>query len=94
MTQYLVYYQYRGSARFDSPLYRREERMRFASYREAAAWADAEHPHLPEYKTLGIYTEEDIVIPAYGCGMTASERARTSDRDTDMSIALGTCRFR
>ena len=90
-TLYIVTYQFRGSRYFDSPLYRRVERQRFFSYEAAAAWADAEHPDLPEYKTLGIHAEKPVVTGRDIIG--PSERARLSDRNSDACILAANRRF-
>lgn len=90
MTRHVVTYQYRGSRYFDSPIHTKVERMSFATCEEARAWADAEHPHLPDFKVRGIHTEEDIVAPAFG--MTGAERAKMSDRCTDACL-VSTRRF-
>ena len=88
MDWHVVTYQYRGAEYFDSPLYRSVGRMSFRTWREARAWADAEHPELPDFKVLGIHTEPQIVTTGCPSGVYPGswEARHHSDHNTDLSI--------
>lgn len=87
MDYWVVTYSYRGSKYFDSPLYRRVERMSFRTWRKARAWADAEHPELPDFKVLGLHTEPQIVTSGPAGVYPGSWEARhASDHCTDIAI--------
>ena len=87
MDYWIVTYSYRGSKYFDSPLYRSVRRRGFHTEREACAWADAEHPELPDFKVLGIHTEKEIITSGpSGVYPGSAEDRHHSDHCTDMAI--------
>lgn len=87
MEYWIVTYSYRGSKYFDSPLYRRVERISFPTYQAAWDWADNEHPALPDFKVLCIHNEPEIIDhgPA-GVYPGTWEARHHSDHCTDMAI--------
>lgn len=88
---WIVTYTYQGSRYFNSPLYNSRGRMSFRTSDEAYAWADAEHPEIPRFKAQSVHFEPEIVLK--NTGMTASERAHMSDRDSGACAVLGSRRF-
>ena len=87
MDYWVVTYSYRGSKYFDSPLYRRVERISFPTYQAAWDWADNEHPALPDFRVLCIHNEPEIITSGPSGVYPGSAEARHhSDHCTDMAI--------
>lgn len=87
MDRWIVTYSFRGSKYFDSPLYRRVERISFPTYSAAWDWADNEHPALPDFRVLNIHLEPEIVDHGPAGVYPGSWEARhASDHNTDIAI--------
>ena len=87
MDYWVVTYSYRGSKYFDSPLYRRVERISFPTYQAAWDWADNEHPALPDFKVLCIHQEKEIITSGpSGVYPGSCEARHNSDHCTDIAI--------
>ena len=87
MDFWVVTYSYRGSKYFDSPLYRRVERISFPTYQAAWDWADNEHPALPDFKVLCIHQEKEIITSGpSGVYPGSCEARHNSDHCTDIAI--------
>lgn len=94
MDQWIVRYTYRGSVYFDSPLRVSRGYMSFASYDDARAWADGEHPDLPDYQTQAVYLQKEIIPKVRTAPRGSAEAYHASDRNTDACILAGNRRFR
>ena len=85
---WIVEYDYTASRYFDSPLRRRKEREAFDTYQEALAWSKAPHPDMPNFCTLNIFKEYEIIHRGHITGVMpgSAEARRNSDHNTDVSI--------